>query len=51
MLESVPPPPFIGPHMFEAMFDFTLDLIHSVSPKFFWLIVVLLIGGALYLLV
>ncbi len=38
-------------NMFEAFFDFILELIHAVSPKFFWLIVILLLGGGLYLLV
>ncbi len=35
--------------MFEALFDFFIEVIHAISPKFFWLVVVLLIGGALYL--
>lgn len=34
--------------MFEAFFDFVLEAILAISPKFFWLIVVLLVGGALY---
>ncbi len=37
--------------MFEAFFDFIMELIHAVSPKFFWLVVILLVGGGLYLLV